>query len=133
MSSIEKLKLKRLLENDFAKANELFGEHEFSVLAESKQALANEAFERYLVKNPADQSYKFDQLKSIDLATILPSTIDSIAFRLHESESGFWLKAPDQINNQTIPTLGISFYDCDNHKIYSIHKGEYAWEIYLNV
>ncbi|MBH47260.1 MAG: hypothetical protein CME71_03725 [Halobacteriovorax sp.] len=133
MNSIEKLKLKKLLENDLAKASELFGEHEFSALAESYQVLANEAFEHYLVKSPADQTYKFDQLKSIDLATILPSTIKNLALRLHESESGLWLKTSDQIINQTIPTLGISFYDCDNRKIYSIHAGEYEWEIYLNV
>ena len=133
MTSIEKLKLKKLLENDLAKVGELFGEHEFSVLGESHQVLANEAFERYLVKKPADQTYKLDQLKSIDLATILPPTIQKLALRLHDCESGLWIKTTDQIINQTIPTLGISFYDCTNHKIYSIHAGEYEWEIYLNV
>lgn len=133
MNSIDQIKQKKALERDLAKARELFGEQDYQVLSSEQQIKANRAFERYLTKSPADQTIKLNELKQIELSQLFKKSKATVAFRLHESESGLWLVSKDSILDQSIPALGISLYDCDNQKISTLHAAEYDWEIYLNV
>ncbi len=132
MNAIEQLKLKKLIQSDLEKLENLFSTSSFEVSTD--QTNANRLFEKFLTNKNSIHSHN-EKLVFLDLEAF-DFNKANYSIRLHDNKSGTWFDIADfeifLSSSARVPCMGLSLFSTEEDKLYSLYEDEYRWHYYIN-